>query len=143
MQATRERFKHAYSSRGIRNLPYGAARNRADLLAKGKDTPVLCTDGVVGMLVEFPIGDAPTDLAGIGVPGESDLRRIPQQELHRAGGALRQSGSPEYPLVLDVEGDSADTIFTRRLLRELWLSQVTQDHRKPGWFGRLSGGKSA
>ena len=115
----------------------------ADLLAKGKDTPVLCADGKVGLLVESPLGDAPTDLAGIGVPGEEDMRWIPPRELHRAGGALRQTGSPEYPLVLDIEGDSADTIFMRRLLRELWHSLMAQEPRKLGWFARLSGGKSA
>ena len=115
----------------------------ADLLAKGKDTPVLCADGKVGLLVEFPLSDASTDLAGVGVPGEANIRWIPPQELHRAGGALRQTGSPEYPLILDIEGDSADTIFTRRLLRELWHSLMAQEPRKPGWFARLSGGKRA
>ncbi len=115
----------------------------ADLLAKGKDTPVLCADGTVGLLVEIPFGDAPTDLAGVGVPGEAAIRWIPPQELHRAGDALRQTGSPEHPLVFDIEGDSADTIFTRRLLRNLWHSLMAQEPRKLGGFARLSGGKSA
>jgi len=29
-----------------------------ELLAKGENTPVLCVDGAVGMLVEYPLGDA-------------------------------------------------------------------------------------
>ena len=103
-----------------------------ELLAKGENTPVLCVDGAVGMLVEYPLGDAHGALAGIKVPGELDLRWIAHRELHRVGNALRQTGSPPRPLVLDLEGDSADTILMRTLLRELWQRLGTPDHLGTG-----------
>ena len=60
-----------------------------ELLAKEKDTPVLCVDGIVGMLVHYPSESAPASPAGVQVPGETEVRWIAQQELHRAGAALR------------------------------------------------------
>ena len=108
----------------------------AELLAKGKDTPVLCSDGAVGLLVEFPGGDAVANPAGFNVPGESALRWIPLRELHRSGSALRQWGSPAHPVCLDLKGDAADVIFVRGVLRELWHGLQTQERREPGWFAR-------
>ena len=108
----------------------------ADLLAKGKNTPVLCSDGAVGLLVEFPLGVTPADLAGLGVPGESDLRWIPMREFHRSGSALRQLGSPTHPMCLDLEGDAADVVLMRALLRDLWCTLQTQDRRGPEWLAR-------
>src|SRR5947199_5147221 len=93
-----------------RTLSDGERMDFFELLAKGRHTPVLCTDGVVGMLVEYPLRDAPGDLAGIEVPGETGLRWVAQRELHCAGGALRQAGSPLHPCDAGAEDGSADTV---------------------------------
>jgi len=114
-----------------------------ELLAKGRHTPVLCVDGAVGMLVEYPLRDAPGDLAGIEVPGETGLRWIAQRELHCAGGALRQSGSPAHPFDVGAEDDSADTVLARSLLRELWHRLLAQSQRESGRLVRWGGGNRA
>jgi len=114
-----------------------------ELLAKGRHTPVLCTDGAVGMLVEYPLRDAPGDLAGIEVPGETGLRWVAQGELHCAGGTLRQSGSPAHPCEAGAEDGSADTVLARSLLRDLWQRLLAQGHRDAARSARWGGGKRA
>ena len=114
-----------------------------ELLAKGRHTPVLCVDGAVGMLVEYPLRDAPGDLAGIEVPGETNLRWVAQRELHCAGGALRQSGAPARPFDVGAEDGSADTVMARSLLHDLWHCLLAQGHRDSGRLARWSVGKRA
>jgi hypothetical protein len=105
----------------------------AELLAKEKGTPVLCVDGAVGMLVQYPGGQDPSDPAGIEIPGELELRRIRQLELHRAGGALRQQGSPPHPLAIEFGGDESAKL-SRGLLRDLWNALQPQEQRESGLF---------
>ena len=114
-----------------------------ELLAKGRHTPVLCVDGAVGMLVEYPLRDAPGDLAGIEVPGEIGLRWVAQRELQCAGGALRQSGSPAHPYEVGAEHGSADAVMARSLLRELWQRLLAQGQRDAARSCRWGGGKRA
>jgi hypothetical protein len=114
-----------------------------ELLAKGRHTPVLCVDGAVGMLVEYPLRDAPGDLAGIEVPGETCLRWVAQHELQCAGGALRQSGSPAHPYNVDAADGSADMVMARSLLRELWHCLLAQGHRGSAGPRRWGSGNRA
>lgn len=61
----------------------------------GHDNPVLCTDGILGMLVVYPINGQP---CGVQVPGEEEHRWIESGSLSAgAGGALRQAGAPTTP----------------------------------------------
>lgn len=62
----------------------------------GKDNPVLCADGKLGMLVIYP-GDY-SELCGVQVHGEEEHRWVAPGDLTAsAGGALRQSGAPKMP----------------------------------------------
>jgi hypothetical protein len=94
----------------------------AQLLAKVKDTPVLCLDGNVGMLVQYPSGDAPSDPAGVQVPGEPGLRWLPQVGLQPSGSALKQEGSPRRPLIGGCETAGEHARLACNLLGELWLA---------------------
>jgi hypothetical protein len=100
--------------------------NFAQLLAKVKDTPVLCIDGNVGMLVSYPCGDAPSDPAGIQVPGEPELRWLPQERLQPAGSALKQEGSPRRPLICARETAGEHARLACNLLGELWIALQPQ-----------------
>ena len=62
----------------------------------GKQNPVLCADGMLGMLLLYP--NKPGDACGIQVHGEEQHRWIQPFELTAsAGGALRQDGAPAMP----------------------------------------------
>lgn len=69
---------------------------REDLLnLPGKDNPVLCADGKLGMLLIFGTED---DTCGVQVHGEELHRWIPAADLTASeGGALRQTGAPAMP----------------------------------------------
>jgi hypothetical protein len=108
-----------------------------ELLAKEKDTPVLCVDGIVGMLVHYPSESAPASPAGVQVPGETEVRWIAQQELHRAGAALRQQGSPTEPQSSRYLSDDDATTLARVMLGDLWKISQPQTKAGPGSFGDL------
>lgn len=58
------------------------------------NNPVLCTDGMFGMLLVFP---NESGSCGVQVPGEESHRWIDAADLTAsAGGALRQRGSPMF-----------------------------------------------
>lgn len=103
-----------------------------ELLAKEIGTPILCFDGAVGMLTRYPLGESPINLAGVEVPGEPDIRWIPRQDLKRAGEALRQNGSPPFPLASWPENTSEQTALSRRLLGELWNALQPEELRELG-----------
>lgn len=61
----------------------------------GDNNPVLCTDGMLGMLLIYPKEDG---LCGVQVQGEEEHRWIPAADLSASkDGALRQSGAPSMP----------------------------------------------
>lgn len=58
--------------------------------------PVLCADGLMGMLIQLPYDDSP--LAGVQVNGEDDMRWIHCAHLRSSPrGALTQTSAPVYP----------------------------------------------
>lgn len=63
----------------------------------GRDNPVLCADGKLGMLVLYPSQPGETR-CGVQVPGEDEHRWIQAADLTASeGGALRQAGAPKMP----------------------------------------------
>jgi hypothetical protein len=114
-----------------------------ELLAKELGTPVLCFDGLVGMLAKHPSGESATDLAGIEVPGEPDIRWVPPQDLQRAGWALRQSGSPRFPLASRDASLSEHATLARRLSNELWNALQLEELREHGLRALRPGRKSS
>lgn len=61
----------------------------------GRDNPVLCADGKLGMLVVYPRDDG---RCGVQVHGEDEHRWIAVEDLTASkNGALRQVGAPAMP----------------------------------------------
>ena len=81
----------------------------------GKDNPVLCADGKLGMLLIYPRTDG---LCGVQVRGEEEHRWIAAADLTAGeGGALRQAGAPTLPPA------SAQQDMTQMLLAMDWASR--------------------
>lgn len=60
----------------------------------GNDSPVLCADGKMGMLILYPIHN---DLCGVQVHGEEGIRWISCADLTASSeGALKQKGGAGY-----------------------------------------------
>ena len=89
--------------------------NVSELLSlPGKDNPVLCKDGQVGMLLIYPVNHS-TTRCGVQVPGEPEHRWIEAAELVAAPqGALRQAGAPRFP--------NKPSMFDSNYLQQLLLS---------------------
>lgn len=81
----------------------------------GKDNPVLCADGKLGMLLIYPGKDG---LCGVQVHGEEEHRWIAADDLTASdGGALRQSGAPSMPPA------SAQHDFVQMMLAMDWAQR--------------------
>jgi hypothetical protein len=106
----------------------------AQLLAKVKDTPVLCDDGAVGLLITYPANDSPGAAAGVLVPGELAERAIPLYALQPSGEALRQQGAPQQPASVRYLGDGDHVAQSRALLAELWSALQLAHDRESGWI---------
>ena len=88
--------------------------NKEEILdLPGTNNPVLCSDGMMGMLVVYP---AHGDMCGIQVPGEPEHRWIHHLDLVLVGEeALRQKDAPQVPPI------SFD--FPQAIIREDWVER--------------------
>ncbi len=90
-------------------------RNEEVINLPGRNNPVLCKDGKLGMLLIYPGKDG---LCGVQVGGEEDHRWIAAADLISGeGGALRQEGAPTMPLA------SAQQDMAQMLLAMDWASR--------------------
>lgn len=71
--------------------------NPEDVLSlPGRDQPVLCADGAMGILIQYPAGDCAT--CGVQVHGEEDARQIPCHRLAASkDGAMRETSAADTP----------------------------------------------
>lgn len=72
--------------------------NVAEVHALPSNSPVLCSDGMIGMFIIYPSANKPK--CGVQVHGEKDIRWIDVADLTaNTKGAIRQINSPFVPQV--------------------------------------------
>lgn len=82
-----------------------------------KDNPILCADGMLGMLIIFPNTNDPR--LGIQVPDEEEIRWIAVDDVVVSKkGAMRQKGAPMCP-----SSNGGPVLFTQALLALDWTSR--------------------
>lgn len=80
-----------------------------EVMGLAGNNPVLCADGMLGMLLVFP---NESGSCGVQVPGEESHRWIAAADLAASkGGALRQQGAPIFPSPAAVHGNVVQSML--------------------------------